>query len=660
MNRPGIFRSLLCGLLLAGYAAMALPDTIRVQELARPLSLYNRATLTPAPLNADWLFVRTQPAQPLRTGLLTTGQQAYWLHVCLQNDSPTAQTVYLSSANNQVVSAFVETSARVDSLRFGTMIPAADWPTPENEHYAPLRLAPRQTCSLWIQIARARSVLDPITASPLPRPRLGVLLLNEQSYRQTILYERQQNAPELLYRSWIQGALLFFLLLVVLLYSYDRQRLYLFYGLYVLAGCLYSLLKTRSYTPLGHWFGQFPLVKAHLLDPIVWAGWGAYLYFLIELLDLNRIHPVVSSRMRWCARVAVVYSTLYAGLLILTNDEGLQQLGYWFNRGVFIGAHVWILGWVARAVPSILTRYVLIGNALLTGIGILASLRAGGIILRDTTMPGYVDNLLMLPLGILLEIIVFGIAMAHRIRLIDRERQASQTAYIEEIEQRTAYEKRLAEVEMLALRSQMNPHFLFNSLNTIEYFVLKGDEEKASRYLSNFSRLLRLILNHSNEDTVRLSEELTGLRLYLELEATRFGDEFQYSIETNTAIDQDEVLLPPLLLQPFVENAIWHGLRQSKRPDKRLWVRLLVQDAQTLRFEIEDNGIGRQRAADLKSRSASARKSYGMAITQQRIELFNRNYPSQLDVQLLDLEGNEQTGTLVRMTYRLALSLQKP
>ncbi len=183
--------------------------------------------------------------------------------------------------------------------------------------------------------------------------------------------------------------------------------------------------------------------------------------------------------------------------------------------------------------------------------------------------------------------------------------------------------------------------------------MLKGDEEKATHYLSNFSRLLRLTLNHSNENTVRLSEEITGLKLYLDLEATRFGDEFQYVIEADARIDQDEVMLPPLLLQPFVENAIWHGLRQSQRPDKRLWIRLLMRDDNTLRFEIEDNGIGRQQAADLKSRSATQRKSYGMDITRQRMELFNRNYPSQISIDLIDLDTNGQTGTLIRMTYQL-------
>ena len=375
--------------------------------------------------------------------------------------------------------------------------------------------------------------------------------------------------------------------------------------------------------------------------------------FLVELLNLAVTHPGAARRLRNWGRFAVGYSLFSSMLLILTNDGGLYQVNFWLCRIVFVSVHVAVLVWLLRRVPSVLTRYVVLGNVLLTLIGVLASLRAGELILKDTSLPGFVDNLLMLPLGVLLEIIVFALALAHRIRLVDRERQASQQAYVEEIEQRTAYEKRLAEVETLALRSQMNPHFLFNSLNTIEYFVLKGDEANATRYLSSFSRLLRLILNHSNEETVRLSEELTGLKLYLELESSRFDENFRYTIEVDSSIDPDDVYVPPLLLQPFVENAIWHGLQHSDKTDKRLWLRVIPLDDQTLRLEIEDNGIGREQAARLKSRSSTFQKSLGMTITQQRIDLFNRTYPAQLDVQLIDLLANGQSGTLVRMTLQL-------
>ena len=629
-------------------------DTISISQLFGQAGLYNHATLTITSRETPYAdAVKDTTRSRLHRNRATSARHAYWLHVLLQNDTDTLQTVYLSSANNQLVTLYSTLAGHTDSLSFGSMVPTPRWPTPENERYAPLTLPVGAVADLWIRVANARGVLPFITGSARPYPSLGLSFQTPIYRNERLLLDRRSNALELQNRSWIEGALLFFLFFVAFIYLRHPRLLYGYYALYVLAGCTYALLKARSYTPVGHWLGYAPMLQAHLLEPVIWAGWSAYLFFLIELLALRQGHSLAAKRIGWCARVAIVYSLLYAVLLLLTNDGGLQQIGFWISRVVFVSAHIAILVWLAWAVPSPLTRYVLLGNALLTTVGVMASLRAGNVLPDGVFLLGELENLLMLSFGILLEIVVFALALAYRIQLIDREKIETQRAYIEEIEQRTIYEKRIAEVEMLALRSQMNPHFLFNSLNTIEYFVLKGDEEKATRYLSNFSRLLRLTLNHSNEETVRLSEEVLGLRLYLELEATRFGDEFHYTIEADAALDQDDVRLPPLLLQPFVENAIWHGLRQSEWPDKRLWIRLLVQDEQTLRFEIEDNGIGRRQAADLKSRSATQRKSFGMDITRQRIDLFNKNYASRLSIDLIDLENNGQTGTLVRMTYQL-------
>ncbi|WP_041952275.1 histidine kinase [Spirosoma spitsbergense] len=646
--------AILSGLVPLLVRANPAADTVRISQLSGRISLYERATVTSTDCETTYEKALSDTRRIiLRHGQTTDARQAYWLHIFLKNDTDTIQTTYLSSADNQLVTLYLLLDGHTHSQRFGSSVSTPDWPTAENEKYAPITLGNGRVAELWIRVANARGVLPPITRSSFPRPSLSLSFQTATDYNEQLLHNRQRNALELQNRSWIEGALLFFLFFVAFIYLRYPQPLYGYYALYVLAGCSYALLKARSYTPVGHWLGYAPMLQAHLLEPVIWAGWSAYLFFLMALLTLGQRHPLAARRIRGCARVAIAYSLLYAVLLLLTNDGGLQQIGFWMSRIVFVSAHIAILAWLARAVPSPLTRYVLLGNALLITVGIMASLRASNVLPDGIFLISELENLLMLSFGILLEIVVFALALAYRIHLIDREKIETQRAYIEEIEQRTIYEKRIAEVEMLALRSQMNPHFLFNSLNTIEYFVLKGDEEKATRYLSDFSRLLRLTLNHSNEETVRLSEELMGLRLYLSLEATRFGDEFHYTIEADAAIDQDDVRLPPLLLQPFVENAIWHGLRQSDRPNKRLWIRLLVQDEQTLRFEIEDNGIGRRQAADLKSRSATQRKSFGMDITRQRMDLFNKNYASRLSIDLIDLENNGQTGTLVRMTYQL-------
>lgn len=664
-----MLRWLLLLLLLLPRSAVAHPllpksDTLLLSELVQGHTyLHHQARLSITDRRATWASVYRQATYTqIRTDIQPSAQQAYWLQQWLRNDSDTARTSYIYTGINQTVTLYLlqPDGHLIDSLQCGSMVPRARWAYLSDDQFIPVRTQAGQTVLMLIRVANRPGLLPAITHSDSPRPSVKLRFETELFHAQRLMQQYGRNLPELQYRSWVQGGLLFFLLFVVLIYAQYRQALYGYYALYVLAGCVYSLLKTRTYTPVGQLLANFPLFRFHALELILWAGWGAYTLFLVELLNLRISHPSTARRLVNWGRFAVGYSLLSGTVLMLTNDGGLYLLNYWACRFVFITIHVVVLVWLLRYVPSVLTRYVVLGNAILTGIGILASLRASELILKNTSLPGFVDNLLMLPLGVLLEIIVFALALAHRIRLVDRERQASQQAYVEEIEQRTAYEKRLAEVEMLALRSQMNPHFLFNSLNTIEYFVLKGDEINATRYLSSFSRLLRLILNHSNEETVRLSEDLTGLNLYLELESSRFDENFRYTLEVDAAIDPDDVIIPPLLLQPFVENAIWHGLQHSHRPDKRLWVRVLLDADERIQFEIEDNGIGRAEAGLLQGRSSTRRTSLGMSITQQRIDLFNRNYPSQLNVQLIDLLADGQSGTLVRITLQPRSTVSHP
>lgn len=628
-------------------------DTLRLGSLTGRRSLFELATVRETRLGVLRAEAHRQPTQALRRGTPTRADRAYWLEVVLHNDADTTRLVFLYTSDNQLVTAYLLRPSSVDSLRSGTMLPTSAWASAETDNVIPLPLKPRETVALLLRVANAPSLLPVWTGLNRPRPSLSLAFQAEAYYRERQLASYLRNLPEFQYRSWVQGAMLFLLLFVGLIYARHRQPVYRHYLGYVLAGCGLALLKTRAYTPLGQGLGHFPLMKAHLPETLMWVALGAYLFFVNELLELPRSHPRASRRLRRAAWGCFGFGAAYLAVMLLTNDGGFQQVTFWGTRLVLVPSYLGLLVWMGRAVPSPLTRYVILGNALMAAVGVLAWLRAGEVILKGVYLPGGVDNLLTLSFALLLEMLVFALALAQRVRLLDRERSASQRAYIAQLEENRQYEKRLAEIEMLALRSQMNPHFLFNSLNTLEYFILSGEEQKASEYLAKFSRLLRMILNHSREEAIPLADELTALRLYLDLEAARFGDEFSYHIEADAAVDQQALLIPPMLLQPFVENAIWHGLRQSDQPAKRLCIRILADGPQTVTFEVEDNGIGRQRAAELQRNSAVRRKSHALEITQQRVDLFNRQNPAHLRVQLLDLQQNGQTGTLVRVTYRV-------
>jgi streptogramin lyase len=179
------------------------------------------------------------------------------------------------------------------------------------------------------------------------------------------------------------------------------------------------------------------------------------------------------------------------------------------------------------------------------------------------------------------------------------------------------------ELEMQALRAQMNPHFIFNCLSSINNFVLKNETEEASDYLTKFSRLIRTVLNNSKKSYIPLEDELDMLRLYLEMETLRFKGGFKYYIHKEEKIDSSAIFIPPLLIQPFVENAIWHGLLHKAAPG-RLDISVKVEK-NILICIIEDNGVGRSFARVSESKSVEKKKSLGIQITRERLSLINGN-----------------------------------
>lgn len=226
----------------------------------------------------------------------------------------------------------------------------------------------------------------------------------------------------------------------------------------------------------------------------------------------------------------------------------------------------------------------------------------------------------------------------YRIREIKRE-EAS----------KTAFNKRLSEMELQALRAQMNPHFIFNSLNSINRFIMNNEPEEASEYLAKFSKLIRLILQNSNSPAITLENELEALQLYLKLEVLRFKGKFTCQVQISEVVETAYIEIPPLIIQPYVENAIWHGL-MHKEGIGHLLIDLKQQN-HVLICTIEDDGIGRRKATELKSKSATKNKSMGMQITSHRLELSNALYGRQTRVSILDLVDayGEPCGTRVEL-----------
>ena len=198
-----------------------------------------------------------------------------------------------------------------------------------------------------------------------------------------------------------------------------------------------------------------------------------------------------------------------------------------------------------------------------------------------------------------------------------------------------------AELEMQALRAQMNPHFIFNSLNSINRFILQNDRLQASEYLTKFSKLVRMILQNSQASLITLESELDALGLYLEMEALRFNYHFTYKISVPKDLDIEVLKVPPLIIQPYVENAIWHGL-MHKEEKGQLDIEI-SQESDHLYFKVTDNGIGRKRASELASKSATKHKSMGLKITAHRIAMMQHSGDEVSPVTINDLVDPDGT-----------------
>ncbi len=216
---------------------------------------------------------------------------------------------------------------------------------------------------------------------------------------------------------------------------------------------------------------------------------------------------------------------------------------------------------------------------------------------------------------------------------------------------KTEFERRLNDLEMKALRAQMNPHFLFNALNSIQLFIIKNNPREAVNYLDRFAKLFRLILSNSRAKFIPLKTELETLSLYMQLEKLRFKVEFDHHITVDPAINQHEVEIPPMLLQPFIENAIWHGIQHKQERGK------IILDIQRqedmLVCTVEDDGIGRKQAAALKKGGIKSHQSMGMQITEDRLHMLYPSANGHASINIIDLYNEQEQARGTRVVIKM-------
>ena len=215
--------------------------------------------------------------------------------------------------------------------------------------------------------------------------------------------------------------------------------------------------------------------------------------------------------------------------------------------------------------------------------------------------------------------------------------------------------QKITEIQMQVLRAQMNPHFIFNSLNSIENFMMQNEKRLASDYLNKFTRLIRIILDSSLNELIPVEKDMEALQLYIDLQQLRFNNKFVYNTSIQTELLKGDYKVPSLIIQPFVENAIEHGIAHSERNDCKLNITAALKNDHII-YTIEDNGIGRLQSSTYNHQNKPHHKSVGLSITTDRIHIFNKSEPETKDVIITDLFDKENKPAGTRINVKIKIS----
>lgn len=432
--------------------------------------------------------------------------------------------------------------------------------------------------------------------------------------------------------SWIRGGLFVLFLYHFLIFFQNKNKLYLYYSLYLLALTIYLLQHVVS--------EEFKPFYDYANFSIQFLAYAAYVAFARDLLD-TRTHLI-----KWDKyfELEIKVLVLLAPIFILIQFF----FGYEFQVKAFMAIIPALTIFTLVSYYIVLTQindnfslYFVMGSLIYVVLANVSFLEA--FVGREFFISKGVEPMFFVYLGALLQSIIFSILLGLIIKRIEQKSKNAEVKLAVKL-------KEMEELKMTALQSQMNPHFLFNSLNSINNFVLKNDIEKASDYITKFSKLIRVILNSSSSPTSTLSEELDILALYVKLEQMRVNGSFKYSVTVDEKLQLDTIKVPTLFLQPFIENAIWHGIMKSEGADKEIQL-IIKEDNGNVVCIIRDNGIGINKAKEIDKMSQK-RRFFGTEATGNRIRILHQN--KGVSIETKDISVDTDTGTQVLISFPLS------
>lgn len=610
-------------------------------------------------------------------------QKVLWLKLEIVNEDTLSKANYFFYSDAAYYTVYQKTDTGWEEAKNGYLMPLSERTNRKSKKFIPLHLKPQEVTRVFVRLQTGRHIYLVET-----HPLIG----GENFYYKKFHQMAELDLPGTTFSLIYFSSLLIIFFFILVLFISIRDSVYLYYLLYLLFQIIYSLLIIAR-TPLRFMNLAlfYPVLSFIASETTQFIFIGFYILFILYLLEI-KTKSTLGRFVRGLAYACFTYAIGSLIFSIIFPGPETHELIFTIVRFIILPIYFVLIIWIIFKVKHALIPYFIIGNLFFFSGAVLSFSVSFLDLNNDPTSIFYFGNSLntLFQMGLLGEVFCFSFALSHRIRLIQKGKESNAMALIgqlqenkqiqermnkeldQKVEQKTdelirvyseieqqrekeikkEFSGKINELETLALRAQMNPHFLFNSMNAIKHLILTNRPEDAMYYLDDFSGLLRSVLQNSQKETITVEDELDVLELYLSLEKGRLGDEFDYEIILDEREVLSQYLIPCLMLQPFVENAIWHGLRLSHKPRKLLTISFEALD-DTLIISIRDNGIGREAAREKnKGDRIKTHESLGQQITQDRLALFNHSHDIKIVLKITDLkEGNEPSGTLVTFTY---------
>lgn len=549
------------------------------------------------------------------------------------------------------------------------------------DQYAfPLPISATSSTTFYLKITDKYYVQNPL--EPMLYNQSG---LDEYKLAQIWLYQ-----PDEFLITLLMGMLLVMLCFMAISFRQSPEKSYLYYGLFVLGLIFFFDLRLERKPYQVSFFNYFPLLK-YFWDTTaeLFCLYFVYVLFARAFLNLKEMFPILDKAFKYAAWV--FGGVVILDIILLLNEQ------YYASNILYITVYfvsliplIIVFFVLFRKKDNPLVRFFLAGSLCLflsqLATHLFITLNELGI----THLPPNISPQYSLLVGIVAELLFFAIGLNYKNKLVQIRNAHAQERLIGELNRNkelqkqlneelelqvreqtfeilkknkeledhrqlqleTEYNKRLTEIELKAIRSQINPHFIFNCMNSIQLFVMQRDYDSAQKYLTDFSLLIRKTLDMSKLNFVSLTDEINYLTTYLSLEKMRFENRMDYEITVDPGILPNEAEVPSMLLQPYLENAVKHGLTNQKSGRGKLKLSF-QQKEDDLVCIIEDNGIGIKKSKELKPENhAQMHVSAGMDLSSNRAELLNKMFNTSIQIEVIDKEDlvPDESGTIVKIT----------